>query len=62
MWQGQSYDDSSDTNKFVFDLGDFVGDLTVEEDASRYSPKLFMFVSLLGLQKCVFSMVGTPNM
>lgn len=42
---GQSYDDSSDTSKFVFDLGDFVGDLTVEEDASSDD------LSLEGLQQ-----------
>lgn len=37
MWQGQSYGDATDANKPEFDLGAFVGDLTAEEDASRYS-------------------------
>ena len=35
--QGQFYDVSNDdAQKAVFDLGAFVGDLTVEEDASGY--------------------------
>lgn len=36
MLQGQSYNDTNDTHKFVFDLGEFVGDLSVEEDNARY--------------------------
>lgn len=37
LWaQGHSYDENNDAQKTVFDLGAFVGDLTVDEDASRY--------------------------
>ncbi|KAM7523121.1 hypothetical protein LguiA_013023 [Lonicera macranthoides] len=32
---GQSYGDTPDAHKFVFNLGSFVGDLTVVEEAGR---------------------------
>jgi len=42
--QGQSYGDTLDAHKFVFNLGAFVGDLTLEEEAGRYdSLMLFMW-------------------
>ncbi|XP_034221178.1 vacuolar protein sorting-associated protein 52 A isoform X4 [Prunus dulcis] len=43
--EGHSYDENNDAQKMVFDLGAFVGDLTVEEDASSDD------ISLEGLQQ-----------
>ncbi|XP_048335142.2 vacuolar protein sorting-associated protein 52 A isoform X2 [Ziziphus jujuba] len=43
--QGHHYQDSNDSQKNVFDLGTFVGDLNVEEDASSDD------ISLEGLQQ-----------
>jgi hypothetical protein len=43
----QSYGEAKDAQKnVVFDLGAFVGDLTVEEDASGYDPSLCGFRNL----------------
>lgn len=42
---GQSYNDTNDTHKFVFDLGEFVGDLSVEDDNASDD------ISLEGLQQ-----------
>ncbi|CAL8998031.1 unnamed protein product [Prunus brigantina] len=43
--EGHSYGENNDAQKMVFDLGAFVGDLTVEEDASSDD------ISLEGLQQ-----------
>ncbi|PQQ13521.1 vacuolar protein sorting-associated protein 52 A [Prunus yedoensis var. nudiflora] len=43
--EGHSYDENNDAQKMVFDLGAFVGDLTVEDDASSDD------ISLEGLQQ-----------
>ncbi|XP_063937552.1 vacuolar protein sorting-associated protein 52 A isoform X1 [Daucus carota subsp. sativus] len=42
---GQSYNDTNDTHKFAFDLGEFVGDLSVDEDNASDD------ISLEGLQQ-----------
>ena len=34
--QGESYGETNDGQKSVLDLGAFVGDLSVEDDVSRY--------------------------
>jgi hypothetical protein len=44
--QGRAYGETNDAQKNVFDLGAFVGDLTVEEDASRYGCSLFCWMDL----------------
>lgn len=44
--QGRSYGETNDAQKNVFDLGAFVGDLTVEEDAGRYDCSLCCWMDL----------------
>lgn len=39
--QGEPYVETNDVQKNVFDLGAFVGDLTIEEDASRYDASFY---------------------
>lgn len=46
MLQGQSYNDTNDTHKFAFDLGEFVGDLSVDEDNARYYLMVFMITKM----------------
>lgn len=45
MLQGQSYNDTNDSHEFVFDLGEFVGDLSVEEDSARYYSAVFFMIT-----------------
>jgi hypothetical protein len=44
--QGQSYGETNDAQKYVLDLGAFIGDLTVEEDASRNDCSLCCWMDL----------------
>jgi hypothetical protein len=44
--QGRSYGETNDAQKNVLDLGVFIGDLTVEEDASRNDCSLCCWMDL----------------
>uniref|UniRef100_A0A803QYB0 Uncharacterized protein n=1 Tax=Cannabis sativa TaxID=3483 RepID=A0A803QYB0_CANSA len=44
--EGYSYQEYNDTQKNVFDLNTFVGDLNVEEDTNRYMCGLYPVLNI----------------